>query len=315
MRLAALALLGSALLPAASQWVLIRTTDGSGFEAQADVSALRVPGLRSFHSGAPASEHEQARIAAGILTIQNSVQSKDRAGRDAAVEELTAIGVPVVTPLLEALKDTDQHEPRPLYRLFERVMPSHADGFDRTRSMVRLADGRAMRVELPAGDLQVRRADGSRTSLPWTTVRTLAVRQKQVHRTMPVHSLRHCTQIEYLDTGVVLTSASKADFAADGFARLSWKEDGWASDPDGLKKPGSPSYKTHLVAGHPFGALVGRIGSKGEVFFIGRKASKSGLPAGRLGLAVNDNAHWQNNVGTYTVTLTATDAYDLGDAQ
>ena len=105
------------------------------------------------------------------------------------------------------------------------------------------------------------------------------------------------------------------DIAAHGFARLSWNEDGWSSDPDGLKKPGSPAYKTHLVAGHPFGALVGRVGAAGPVFFIGKQATKTGLPAGRLSLAVNDNPHWQNNVGSYTVTLTATDAYDLGEAQ
>ena len=69
------------------------------------------------------------------------------------------------------------------------------------------------------------------------------------------------------------------------------------------------------MAGHPFGALVGRIGAGGEVFFLGKKASKTGLPAGRLTLAINDNAHWQNNVGAYTVTLAATDAYDVGDPQ
>jgi len=38
---------------------------------------------------------------------------------------------------------------------------------------------------------------------------------------------RHCTQIEYLDTGVVVTSASKVDSAARGFVRLAWNEDGW----------------------------------------------------------------------------------------
>jgi hypothetical protein len=51
------------------------------------------------------------------------------------------------------------------------------------------------------------------------------------------------------------------------------------------------------------------------VFFVGRKALKAGLPAGPIGFAVNDNAHWQNYVGSYTVTPTATDAYDVGDAQ
>ena len=83
----------------------------------------------------------------------------------------------------------------------------------------------------------------------------------------------------------------------------------------GLKKPGAPSYKSNLFEGHPFGALVGRVGAAGEVFFLGMKASKTGLAAGRLALAVNDNPHWQNNLGSFYVTLSASDAYDLGDAQ
>jgi hypothetical protein len=172
-----------------------------------------------------------------------------------------------------------------------------------------------MRCALPAGAIELRATDGKRESIPWSAIRSLAIRQKLVRRTMPVHSLRHSTQIEYLDTGVVLTSTSTTTMEASGFARLSWGEDGWASDPDGLKKPGSPAYKTNLVAGHPFGALVGRVGAGSDVFFIGKKLTKTGLPAGRLGLAINDNAHWQNNVGTYTVKLAATDSYDVGEAQ
>jgi hypothetical protein len=311
MRYIALYLFCSGLLSAASSHVLIRTTEGTEIEAETDLAALKMPSILSFHSGTPPSEKEKERIAAGILAIQG----KERAARDAAVEELTNIGVPVVTPLLAALKDTDQHEPRPLYRLFERVMPSSADGFDRTPSLVRLTNGKAVRLAAPEGSLVLRKKDGTKTELPWASVRSLAVRQKMVRRTMAVHSLRHCNQIEYLDTGVIVTPASKADLTASGFARLSWSEDGWASDPNGLTKPGSPAYKTHLVGGHPFGALIGRVGAKGDVFFVGKNASKQAMPAGRLMLAVNDNAHWQNNVGTYTVTLTATDAYDIGDPQ
>lgn len=311
MRHLLLSVLCSCILSAASDWVRIRTTEGKEMEAQANVAALRNRSVLSFHSGTAASEYEKARIASGLAAIQG----KDRAARDAAVEELTAIGVPVMTPLLAALKDTDQHEPRPLYRLFERLMPSYADGPDRTLSLLRLENGTAVRVAVPSGSLNLQMRDGTRTTIPWASVRSLAVRKKLVRRTMPVHSLRHCTQIEYLDTGLILTAASKAGFTADGFVRLSWNEDGWASDADGLKKPGSPAYKTNLVAGHPFGALVGRIGAGGEVFFIGKKAARSGLPAGRLELAVNDNAHWQNNLGTYTVAVTVTDAYDVGEPQ
>jgi hypothetical protein len=306
----------------ASERLLIRRTDGTQVEGRADLSAIALESdgrpiklkpaeIFSIQNGSPASDFESQRIQADLT----NVQGKDRAARDLAVEELTAIGLPALTPLLQALKDTDQHEPRPLYRLFERIMPSYADAPDRSLSLVRLQNGSALRGKLLDASVQLKTADGHATEVPWSGIRSLAIRKKMVHRSMPVHSLRHCTQIEYLDTGVVVSPASRADISAAGFVRLSWNEDGWASDPDGLKKPGSPAYKTNLVAGQPFGALVGRIGANGEMFFVGRKTSKTGLPSGRLGLAINDNAHWQNNLGAYSVTMTATDAYDFGDPQ
>jgi hypothetical protein len=307
---------------ASGEWVLIQKTDGTRLEAQVSVPPItltregkpvRLPAsaILTVESGEPASGQEKERIASALAAVQGG----DRQARDAAVEELTRIGLPVLTPLLMALKDTDQHEPKPLYRLFERIMPSRADGFDRTLSLVRLENGDAVRCALPSGSLTVRTAAGAHESLPWSAIRSLAIRRKLVRRTVPVHSLRHCNQIEYLDTGIVLTSGSKTDIEADGFVRLSWNEDGWATDADGLKKPGSPAYKTNLVGGHPFGALIGRVGPQSEVFFVGRRFTKTGLPAGRLALAVNDNPHWQNNLGTYTVKLSATDSYDVGDAQ
>lgn len=315
-------LLAALLLPlalwGAPEWLLIRTVDGTSVEGQSQLRSVKVGGgelrlaqILSIHSAAPASPFEAGRIPADLAAIQ----AADRKARDLAVEELTAIGIPAMTPLLETFKDTDQHEPRPLYRLFERLMPSYADGFDRTLSLVRLQNGGAVRGKLPEATLELRAADGGKTELPWSKIRSLAVRQKVARRAMQVHSLRHCTQIEYLDTGVVLTSASSVDSTARGFVRLSWNQDGWASDADGLKKPGSEAYKTNLVDGHPFGALVGRVGASGEVFFLGKKSVKKGLLAGRLNLAVNDNPHWQNNLGTYFVTMAATEAYDLGDAQ
>jgi hypothetical protein len=303
---------------AAPEWVLIRMTDGTQLEGQMQVrnlsferagktTSLALTQILSIHNGAPASEFEAGRITAGIAAIQG----KERAARDQAVDELTAIGIPVLTPLLQTYKDTDQHEPRPLYRLFERVMPSYADEPDRTLSMVRLKSGEALRRKFAEGwSVEV-----AKQTVPWSKIRSLAVRQRVVNRSMQAHSLSHSTQIEYLDTGVAISSASHMDIATRGFVRLSWDTDSWASDADGLKVPGSPAYKSNLVDGQPFGALVGRIGAAGDVFFVGKKASLAGKPAGRVHLAVNDNAHWQNNVGTYYVTMAATEAYDLGDAQ
>jgi len=296
--------------------VLIRTVDGKQMEGELTARSIKVQqadvrldDVLSVHTGHAASAAEAAKIDAGIVAIQGA----DRRARDMAVEELTAIGLPVMTPLLKAYKDTDQHEPRPLYRLFERIIPSYADGLDRTLSLVRLKSGEAIRGQISGPALELRTSSGKET-IEWSTIRVLAVRQRVVRRSMQVHSLKHSQQIEYLDTGVVLSASSKMDSIARGFSRLSWNGDDWATDPDGLTKPAA-NYKTHLFDGQPFGALIGRVGATGEVFLVGKKVSKTGLPAGRLQLAVNDNRHWQNNLGTYSVTMTVTDAYDLGDAQ
>ena len=48
---------------------------------------------------------------------------------------------------------------------------------------------------------------------------------------------------------------------------------------------------------------------------IGADFSRRGLTPGRLYFAVNDNPHWQNNIGAFRVSLQATEAYDVGGAQ
>ena len=126
--------------------------------------------------------------------------------------------------------------------------------------------------------------------------------------------MRHCTQIEFLDTGVIIGPNSHVEATAAGYVRLSFAIDGWASDPDGIKVPG-PNYKTNLVDGFPFGALVGKVGVAGPRFIVGRRLDKTGLGEGRLYLAVNDNGHWQNNIGSFRVKLRVSDAYDVGDPQ
>lgn len=318
MRPAVLLMLGAAAGCSAASTVLVRTTEGKVMEGAINARAVRMAvdgkstSLRwedvlSIHTATPASPVEAARIKEGLTAIQGT----DRKARDLAVEELTQIGVPVVTPLLDLYKDTDQHEPRPLYRLFERVMPSVADGFARDLSLVRMKNGALLRGKLEeTGELEI-----GGTKVPWSAVRLVAVRQKLVRRQVQVHSIRHSTQIEYFDTGIHVTPASKLEASARGFARLSWAADSWASDPNGLTKPGSPAYKSHLFEGQPFGALVGRVGVTGEVFFLGKKGARTAMPAGRLGLAINDNRHWQNNLGQYTVELSVTDAYDAGEPQ
>jgi hypothetical protein len=293
-----------------------KTLEGDVIPASLDLAMdgkVRKIALRdvlSIACGAPASPSEAAHITADLAAVSANT---DRAGREQAVGELTAIGLPVLTPLLDSYKDTDMHQPYPLYRLFGRIIPGYADDADRSLDLVRLADGSALRGKVLLPDLQVD-VNGTARPVPFASVRRLAVRRKEVTRTFELQALYHCIQIEFLDSGVEVGAGSKIDETAQGRVRLSFGIDGWLSDPDGLKVPG-PHYNTNLYDGQPYGAVLGRIGATGSKFLMGQHFDKPASSVGRLYLAVNDSPHWQNNIGSFRVKLRVTDAYDLGDPQ
>lgn len=301
--------------------VTILTKDGQTIEGQTVQKSVRIEAggktrevalasVLSIHSAQAASESEKKRIAGGLAAVAGS----DRKARDAAEAELTDIGLPAMSPLLATYKDTDLHEPAPLYRLFARLIPGYADAADRSLDLVRFASGESVRGNLMAIEWKLTPADGKPVNIAANAVRRIAVRRDTISKTFEVHALRHCTAIAFLDAGVVLSSASSLDAATQGFVRLSFDIDGWASDSDGLKIPG-PKYKTNLVDGHPFGALVGRTGPDGAVWIAGSHVSRNDAGTGRLQFSVNDNRHWQNNIGSYRTRLRVTKAYDVGDAQ
>ena len=293
--------------------VRIYTRDGKVLEGTLDTSKVVVKrptasAILSRHFAAEPSLRETEQITAGIAAIQGA----DRVARDATVAELTEIGLPALTPVLNAFKDRDLRQPDPLYRLFSRLMPGYADTLDRTLDLTRLKNGEANRSREESQLLEIRLPDGS--TVPWSSIRSMAMHQPIIEKTFELHSLVHSTQIEFLDTGVALRPNSRVEISAAGFVRLSFAIDSWASDPDGLKVPG-PNYKTNLVDGFPFGALVGKVGVSGARFMVGSRLNKSGLSEGRLYLAVNDNGHWQNNIDSFRVKLKVSDAYDVGDPQ
>lgn len=300
--------------------VRLFTRDGRVLEGRLAAGSFTINGessrsfsgetLLSINLAADAGSGEAERIAANLALAQGT----NRVGRDTAVAELTDIGLPALTPVLNAYKDRDLREPDALYRLFARLMPGYADAADRTLDLIRLKDGDAIRGRVGVESLAIKPPGDSEMKVPLSSIRSLAVRQARIEKSFELHSLRHCTQIEFLDTGVVIGPNSRVEATAAGYVRLSFAMDGWASDPDGLKVPG-PNYKTNLVDGFPFGALVGKVGATGPRFIVGRRLDKTGLGEGRLYLAVNDNGHWQNNIGSFRVKLRVSDAYDVGDPQ
>ena len=298
----------------------VRTTDGRDVQGTlaADTLTFTVAGtarevalsdLLSLHCAAPASVFEAARIDAGLKALAGA----DFKAAAAAAAELDDIGLPVLTPLLRSFADTDAHEPDPRYRLFARIVPGRADQADRTLDLVRLADGAVLRGKWTPVDLRLRAADGAETTVPAAAVRRLAIQRDAVERSFELQALHDCTYVGWLDTGIATTAGSTLVADATGFVRLSFDEDGWATDPDGIKEP-LPG-KRKLQEGFRWGAVLGRIGVDGERWLAGRHVEKAAAGAGRLYFAVNDNEHWQNNIGSYRVTLRATAAFDLGDAQ
>ena len=300
--------------------VRLVTRDGKVLEGNLLIGGFTVNGtpsrsvsgetLLSINLAGEASTRESERITADITAVQGA----DRAARDTAVAELTDIGLPALTPVLNAYKDRDLREPDALYRLFGRLIPGYADDVDRSLDLIRLKNGDAARGRVGAESIAIQSAGSPEIKVPLSSIRSLAVRQPRIEKSFDLYALRHCTQIEFLDTGVVIGPKSRIEVSATGFVRLSFGIDGWASDPDGLKTPG-PNYKTNLVDGFPFGAVVGKVGVSGPRFIVGRRLDKTGLGEGRLYLAVNDNSHWQNNIGSFRVKLRVSDAYDVGDPQ
>lgn len=319
----ALASGGTKIRPAAKGGMMVQvlTRDGKTIEGDAapvsmdlamggKVRKIALKDVLSIAFGAPASPSEAAHITADLAVLSANT---DRTACAQASGELTAIGLPVMTPLLDAYKDTDSHQPYPIYRLFARIVPGYADDIDRSLDMVRLADGSTLRGKVLLPDMQVA-VNGTNLPVSASAVRRLAVRRREVTRTFDLQALYHCVQIEDLDSGIEVGSDSKIDETAQGRVRLSWNVDGWLADADGLKVPG-PHYNTNLYEGQPYGAVLGRLGATGPRFLIGQRYSKTAPGSGRLYFAVNDSPHWQNNLGSFRVKLRVTDAYDLGDAQ
>ena len=277
------------------------------------VEGIRTVSLRdllSIQFGANAESDEAKRISKGLL----EVNGKERISREKAVEELSNIGLPVLGPLLDSVKDTDLREPAPLYHLFSRVVPGYADDLNRTLDMIRMSNGETFRGIVTTAEIKFESADDSKFSLPLAQIRRIAVRRSVVERTFELHALRHCVQLEFLDSGVGIVAKSQIDGKATGYVRLSFNEDGWSSGPEGKSEPG-PRHSDLLTGGFSYGALVGRVGAEGARWFAGKSFQKSDFGVGRLYFAVNDNEHWQNNIGSYRVKLRATNAYDLGDPQ
>jgi hypothetical protein len=207
--------------------------------------------------------------------------------------------------------DTDAHEPDYRYRLFGLIIPGRADCLDRSLDLIRLADGSVLRGKLVDEEIKLSESSGQTIVIPVDNVRRIAVRRDAIHRVLDLDALHHCTYVGYLDCGILLGEGSSLTCDSQGYVRLSFDEDGWSADPDGILEP-LPG-KRKLQEGFRWGSVLGRVGPTGERWFAGKHVEKADAGHGRLYLVINDNEHWQNNIGSFRAQLVVRNAFDVGD--
>lgn len=119
---------------------------------------------------------------------------------------------------------------------------------------------------------------------------------------------------EWLATGVDVEPGDALRISATGLISISSSVfPDPVTGPDGEDSLPTPEvYEPDNAYTYPlptarYGALVGRIGSEGEVFFIGAEGYITPDTAGELYLIVNDN-YMDNNAGFFDVVITFEDA-------
>ncbi len=206
--------------PTEGQILSIRTSDGQELSglAQGTLAVddngkpreFKLQQLLSYNAALPASKFEEERIATDLPTLSDTDTKK----AETAAEELTNIGLPVITPLLRSYVDTDAHEPDLRYRLFGRIMPGHADAVDRTLGLLRLDDGTTIRANLSTAAITLVDKDGKTSLIDANKIRRIVALRPSIARTFDLQALHDCTYVGFMDTGIDVTSETAMSASA-----------------------------------------------------------------------------------------------------
>lgn len=114
--------------------------------------------------------------------------------------------------------------------------------------------------------------------------------------TLQIDATKHLDQTAaWLDTDIELNGDVPVEIVASGQVSL-YRGGGYECGPKG-----HPSYSNGM---HPSGALLGRIGTTGEVFLIGDKFNGTPKGSGKLYLRMAHSPWPQQGTGSYKVTIT-----------
>ena len=148
-------------------WVLLKTGQShqaklvaNNLQAQVAQKVIDIPfsNIISLNTAGELSNNEKQCVnnALNSLLGENrgvnrgvgTFMQTNRQLHEIATAQLVDIGLPVITPLFTSLPDIDGREPKPAYRLYNRIIPVGGDCADRTLDLIRLKDGQILRGKI-----------------------------------------------------------------------------------------------------------------------------------------------------------------------
>jgi hypothetical protein len=293
--------------PTKSNEVEVRLVDGSrihmvilqeNLEVVTKYGTLSVPtrDIRKIDFGSRPTEAIRKRIGDAIGKL-GSVSFKER---EAASADLLAIGPPAYHSLQQAKKSTDREVAHRAEALLEQMRQKFSEEQLRARpdDLVQTLDftlaGRVTSPTIRAmttifGDAQLKVSD----------LRSIRILGGQAEVELNVDS-KYISTHNWMDTGILLSPDDELSVTASGQVDLMTNGGGnMVTGPTGSRQWGGGN------AGHPAGALLGKIGDSGSVFVVGESYKTTCKKEGRLYLQIAPGPWGNANMvsGSYKVNI------------
>ncbi|WP_254507029.1 hypothetical protein [Anatilimnocola floriformis] len=243
--------------------------------------------IRSFSPGLDSFPELSAQIVAKI----KSLGSDDYKTREAAHKELAALGVKIQRELEKFVADDNAEIKRhvgEILKEMEEAAEERADDEDHSveQPWIRLdtvvtsdftvvgkVSPSEFKVAAKYGDLTVKLADVRRAERE--------VSMKESFRKSLTVAGENLAQRSFKSTGIRVQAGDRITFKAEGSIVMSPWGSNASSGPDGA--PNYGWYVPNQIAG---GALVARIGEKGQIFKVGKTSTMVAKSSGVIQLAI-----------------------------
>jgi hypothetical protein len=301
------------------KYIRLNLLDGSVISGDLSVSEITVETpfgnlvvpidrIKSFTPGLDS----YPKVLADFEELVKNLGSDDYQTREQAHKDLAGMGVKVRKELDRFVNDENAEIKRHVGEIIKEIEEQNqdADAFEEgagAQAWIRLdtvvtsdftvvgkVTPKQFEIASKYGPLTVQLADVAKGE------RDTGVREA-LRKSMTVEGT-HIAQRSFKSTGIRLQAGDKVTVRADGNVIMSPWGSNAATGPDG-----APNYGWYVANQIPGGALVGRVGDKGQIFKVGRQSTFTAKSAGVLQLAIGIQPEYANEgyqyPGQYNVKL------------